>query len=155
MNEKAQWGLLLVIYVLAAIPLMIKSGVNDARELAYMKRYPGRVPDQRQSDRLNKLMGTWVGGLVALLLAYEAGWSPIVAATILFGVILSMLVVRFALRRWAAGKHIVPQERTTTLGTQTNISVSQKIRDLQGLRNDELITEEEYQKKKQQLLEEL
>lgn len=52
----------------------------------------------------------------------------------------------------------VTNNQTDTTNTKsniqpTNISVAQKLRDLQSLRKDEIITEEEYQNKKNELLE--
>lgn len=152
MSEQTQWGVLLLVYVLSVLPLAIKSLDNDAREEAQKKFYPGRVVDEQQGERLTKFFWIWVGGLALLLAAYKTGWGPIVAVITLFGSMLSIFAVRFALKRWAAGKPASSQKRTI-LDTQTNSSISQKILELQGLRNDELITEEEFQKKKQQLLE--
>lgn len=48
-----------------------------------------------------------------------------------------------------------PASTESETPTPMNASVSQKLRELQALRKDGLITEEEYQKKKQQLLEKL
>lgn len=54
----------------------------------------------------------------------------------------------------APTKAIATPERTTS-ETPTNSSTSQKMRELQGLRKDGVITEDEFQKKKKQLLEKL
>lgn len=48
-----------------------------------------------------------------------------------------------------------PTQANTVSGTPTNENNSQKLRDLQTLRKDGVITEEEFLKKKQQILEKL
>jgi len=52
---------------------------------------------------------------------------------------------------------LAPAPANTVSGTPTpiNLSVSQKLRELQTLRNDRIITEDEFQNKKKQLLENL
>lgn len=52
-------------------------------------------------------------------------------------------------------KAITPQSSTSEVQTTTSNSTSQKLRELQGLRKDGVITEDEFQKKKKQLLEKL
>jgi len=48
-----------------------------------------------------------------------------------------------------------PTQANTVTGTSINENTSQKLRDLQALRKDGVITEDEFLKKKQQLLEKL
>lgn len=52
-------------------------------------------------------------------------------------------------------KAITPQSSTSEVQTTMSNSTSQKLRELQGLRKDGVITEDEFQKKKKQLLEKL
>lgn len=64
---------------------------------------------------------------------------------------------KVALRKCLSSAPVKPvaMPERTKLDTPTNGSTSQKMRELQGLRKEGLITEEEFQKKKQQLLEKL
>lgn len=101
MNEQTLWGILISIYVIPfCLWLMLKHNDNDARKEAREKFYPGHVEEDRQDNRLMILTLLWGVGLAALLAAWKANWHPIGTAVILFGAMLLMLIVRFALRRW-------------------------------------------------------
>lgn len=156
MDEKTLWGILIGVYVFSALPLIIKSLDNDERDKARQKFYPGHVDKEEHVREKRDLILNliWIVGLATLLAAYSADWHPVGTAVLIFGAILSTLAIRFLLKRRAAGRPIVAQ-KSTILHTPISSSVSQRMHELQKLWKDELISDEEYQKKKQQLLKEI
>ncbi len=97
MDEKTLWGLLLLIYT---VPFWFWQMSEYSTIEARRKLYPGRENEERQEKRFTNIGLLWCVGLVALLVAWKAGWDPIAAAVTFSSVLLAVFGTQFAVRHW-------------------------------------------------------